>query len=60
MDAEKDEMVRNMPIVFREYGADEDLVKFWETWVQALKHTQPRILAYLIYMSYRLFEMRKS
>jgi DNA modification methylase len=59
MDPEKEEMVRRMPIVFREYGADDDLIQFWRAWIDALRHTQPRLLAYLVYMSYRLFEMRR-
>jgi DNA modification methylase len=59
MDAEKEEMVRNMPIAFEEYGADQELVLFWQTWITALRRTQPRLLAYLVYMSYRLFEMKR-
>ena len=59
MDPEKDEMARNMPLFIREYGVDDDLVAFWTAWIKALRHTQPRLLAYLIYMSYRLFEMRR-
>lgn len=59
MDSEKEEMARRMPIVLREYGVDEDLVLFWKAWIDALRHTQPRLLAYLIYMSYRLFEMKR-
>ncbi len=59
MDPEKEQMARNMPVVLREYGADENLVLFWSAWIDALRHTQPRLLAYLIYMSYRLFEMRR-
>ena len=59
MDPEKEEMVRMMPVVFREYGADEGLVRFWRAWLDALRNTQPRLLAYLVYMSYRLFEMRR-
>lgn len=59
MDAEKEDMVRNMPIAFEEYGADKELIQFWQTWIQALRHTQPRLLAYLVYMSYRLFEMKR-
>jgi DNA modification methylase len=59
MDAEKEDMARRMPIVFREYGVDEELVKFWVAWINALRYTQPRLLAYLIYMSYRLFEMHR-
>lgn len=59
MDPEKEEMARKMPIVLREYGVDEDIVLFWQAWITALRHTQPRLLAYLVYMSYRLFEMRR-
>lgn len=59
MDAEKEHMVRNMPVAFEEYGADKDLIEFWKTWIQALRHTQPQLLAYLVYMSYRLFEMKR-
>lgn len=59
MDAEKEQMARNMPIVLREYGADDDLIQFWDAWINALRNTQPGLLAYLIYMSYRLFEMRR-
>jgi DNA modification methylase len=59
MDPEKEQMARNMPIVLRQYGADEDLVLFWNAWIKALRHTQPRLLAYLIYMSYRLLEMSR-
>lgn len=59
LDPEKEEMVRRMPIVFREYGADEGLIEFWRAWLGALRNTQPRLLAYLIYMFYRLFEMRR-
>lgn len=59
MDAEKEELVRRMPIAFEEYGANADLVMFWQTWIKALRYTQPHLLAYLIYMTYRLFEMRR-
>jgi DNA modification methylase len=59
MDAEKEDMLRRMPVVFEEYGVDEDLVKFWQAWIRALRNTQPRLLAYLVYMFYRLLEMRR-
>lgn len=59
MDTEKEEMARRMPIVLRDYGVDEELVQFWKAWIDALRHVQPRLLAYLIYMTYRLFEMRR-
>jgi len=52
-------MARRMPIILRDYGVDESLVAFWTAWISALRHTQPRLLAYLVYMTYRLFEMRR-
>lgn len=59
MDAEKEELARNMPLTLREYEVPEDVVMFWKAWIDALRHTQPRLLAYLVYMSYRLFEMKR-
>jgi DNA modification methylase len=59
LDPEKEEMARRMPIVLREYNVDESLVQFWQAWITALRNTQPRLLAYLIYMTYRLLEMRR-
>jgi DNA modification methylase len=59
LDPEKEEMARRMPIILREYDVDEQLVLFWQSWIMALRHTQPRLLAYLIYMTYRLFEMHR-
>jgi site-specific DNA-methyltransferase (adenine-specific) len=49
MDPEKEEMARRMPIVLRQYDADESLVAFWNAWINALRSTQPRMLAYLVY-----------
>lgn len=59
LDAEKEQMAKNMHIVLQEHGVDEDIVAFWTAWINALRHTQPRLLAYLVYMSYRLLEMRR-
>jgi DNA modification methylase len=59
LDAEKEELVRQMPVTLRKYDADEGLIAFWEAWIRALRNTQPHLLAYLVYMSHRLFEMRR-
>lgn len=59
LDAEKMEMASRMPILMREEGIDDDVVSFWMAWVNALKTAQPKLLAYLIYMSVRLVHMRK-
>ncbi len=58
MDAEKDRIARNMPVLMKEYGVDQYYVDFWRLWMQALRHTQPHLLAYLIYMVQRLLHMK--
>lgn len=58
MDPQKLDMMHRMPVVYEEYGVDPDLAKFWDAWIKALRNTQPRLLAYLLYMTIRLFEMR--
>lgn len=59
LDAEKEKQAREMPMIMRQYGTDDDLCRFWEAWVKALKDTQPRLLAYLIHMTMRLLEMHR-
>jgi DNA modification methylase len=58
MDAEKERLARNMPILMREHGVEDYYVEFWRLWIQALRHTQPHLLAYLIYMVERLLHMK--
>lgn len=57
MDAQKEELARNMPVLLREYKVDDYYIRFWELWMKALKNTQPHLLAYLIYMVQRLLQM---
>ena len=52
-------MVRNMPRVLKQYGLDASLAIFWKSGLDALRETQPKLLAYLVYMTYRLLEMRR-
>lgn len=59
LDAEKDQMARDMPMVMEKDGMDPEIIAFWRAWINALRHTQPRLLAYLVYMSYRLLQMRR-
>jgi len=58
MDAEKEHLARTMPMLMREYGVEDYYVEFWRLWIQALRHTQPHLLAYLIYMVERLLHMK--
>ncbi len=58
MDAEKEELAKTMPVLMREHGVEAYYVDFWRIWINALRHTQPHLLAYLIYMVQRLLHMK--
>lgn len=58
MDADKERVAREMPVLMREYGIDHYYVEFWRLWMKALRNTQPHLLAYLIYMVERLLHMK--
>ena len=58
LDEERERAIRNMPILMREAGLEDDIAEFWKTWVTALRRTQPSLLAYLSYMVQRLLVMR--
>jgi DNA modification methylase len=58
MDAQKEAIARSMPVLMREHGVDDYYVDFWRLWMQALRNTQPHLLAYLIFMVQRLLYMK--
>ena len=58
MDSHKEEVAKAMPKLMREHGVDEYYARFWTLWIQALRQTQPHLLAYLIYMVQRLLYMK--
>ncbi len=58
LDEERERAIRNMPILMREAGIEDEIADFWRIWVNALRATQPRLLAYLSYMVQRLLIMR--
>ena len=55
----KAQTLRNIEIIFDEHGIPKDALNFWRLWIDALRNTQPKLLAYLVYMAYRLLEMRR-
>lgn len=54
---ERERVIRHMPILMREGGIDDATVQFWRMWMNALRNTQPRLLAYLSYMIERLLRL---
>ncbi len=58
MDSKKRELAKQMPVFMRKHGVDEYYVRFWKYWMDALINTQPKLLAYLVYMVQRLMYMK--
>ena len=58
LDNERERAIRQMPVLMREAGLDDDVAQFWKIWMNALRKTNPRLLAYLSYMTERLLVMR--
>ncbi len=58
LDEERLRAIRHMPILMRDAGIDDDVAEFWRIWLNALRNTQPRLLAYLSYMTERLLPLR--
>ena len=54
LNANRETEIRTMPVLMRENGIDDATVEFWRLWMNALRGTQPRLLAYLSYMARRL------
>ena len=59
LDAERERAIRMMPVLMRESGIDDSVAQFWKLWMQALRDTQPQLLAYLSYMAERLLIMHR-
>ena len=59
LDPERERAIRTMPVLMRENGIDDAIAEFWKLWMNALRGTQPRLLAYLSYMAERLLIMHR-
>ena len=58
LDEDRERALRTMPVLMREAGIADEAVEFWRLWMNALRKTQPRLLAYLSYMVERLLVMK--
>ena len=59
LDSEREQAIRAMPVLMRENGIADEVAEFWRLWMNALRGTQPRLLAYLSYMAQRLLIMHR-
>lgn len=50
--------IQMMPVLMRDAGIPDDVAEFWKLWMGALRGAQPRLLAYLSYMTERLLPLR--
>ena len=53
-----DRVIRAMPVLMRAAGIDDKVAEFWRLWMNALRGTNERLLAYLTYMVERLLQMK--
>ncbi len=58
LDAQREEMARAMPLLMRDHGIDSAYIELWKVWMHALRYSQPKLLAYLVYMVQRLIMMK--
>ncbi len=58
LDEERERCIRQMPVLMREAGIEDSVAEFWRIWMNALRTTQPELLAYLSYMVERLIWMK--
>ena len=58
LDGERERAIQTMPVLMREAGVDDQVTEFWRLWMNALRNTNPRLLAYLSYMVERLIWMK--
>lgn len=59
LDGTKEESLRKLSEEMLHKGISSDFVSFWEHWVKALRNTNPKLLAYMVFMTERLVEMRR-
>ena len=59
LDEETERQLRVMPVLMRESGINDETVEFWRLWMNALRATNPKMLAYLAYMVQRLVVMKR-
>ena len=58
LDDERERVIRQMPVLMREAGIPDEVALFWQMWMNALRNSNPRLLAYLSYMTQRLLPMK--
>ena len=58
LDYIRERAIRALPKVMVEHGIDDGVITFWKVWMNALRNTNPKLLAYLSYMVERFVQMK--
>lgn len=58
LDDETNRAIREVPEFMIREGIDDSIAQFWYNWMNALRNTNEKLLAYLSYMTERLLQMR--
>lgn len=59
LDIAKEEKIESMASDMLERGINEDFVSFWQNWILALRRSNAKLLAYMVFMTERIVEMRR-
>lgn len=58
LDDDRLRAIQMMPVLMREAGIEDHVAELWRIWMNALRNTNPQLLAYLSYMTERLLVLR--
>ena len=58
LDEASERRIRKIPKIMIDQGINDDIAKFWQFWMKTLRDTNPKLLAYLSYMTERLLQMK--
>lgn len=58
LDDETRRAIKEVPDLMRDQGIDDYVARFWQNWMNALRFTNSKLLAYLAYMTERLLQMK--
>ena len=59
LNQERERTIRELPQLMLAHRMDSNSISFWQGWSEALRQTDPKMLAYLSYMFERLIYMRQ-
>jgi site-specific DNA-methyltransferase (adenine-specific) len=59
LDVDKEATIRKIGEEMLHSGISSEFISFWENWIKALRSTNSKLLAYMVFMTERLVEMKR-